>query len=35
MWVVIISLFLMYAAGRFAVKRLLINNVPPEIERRG
>jgi hypothetical protein len=34
MWVVIISLFLMYYAGRFAIKRLLIDNVPPEIEKK-
>jgi predicted Zn finger-like uncharacterized protein len=31
-WIVIPSLFLMYKAGYFAVKRLIINNTPPEVE---
>jgi hypothetical protein len=31
-WVVIPTLFLMYVLGRFAFKRLLINNWPPEVE---
>jgi hypothetical protein len=34
LWLVIISLFIMYYLGRFAIKRLLINNTPPEIEER-
>jgi len=31
-WLVIPTLFTMYFLGRFAVKRLLINNSPPEVE---
>jgi hypothetical protein len=33
-WLVIVSLFAMYHAGRFAIIRLCINNTPPEIEER-
>jgi DNA-directed RNA polymerase subunit M/transcription elongation factor TFIIS len=33
LWVVIISLFCMWYAGKFAVKRLILNPKPPEIEK--
>jgi hypothetical protein len=33
MWFVIGSLFLIYMAGKFAVKRLILNNKPPEVEK--
>jgi DNA-directed RNA polymerase subunit M/transcription elongation factor TFIIS len=33
LWVVIISLFLIWYAGKFAVKRLILNPKPPEIEK--
>ncbi len=32
MWLVIGSLFVIYAAGKFAVRRLIFNPTPPEIE---
>jgi hypothetical protein len=31
-WLVVISMFFMFYAGKFAVKRLILNNRPPEIE---
>jgi DNA-directed RNA polymerase subunit RPC12/RpoP len=34
LWAVIASLFLMFFAGRFAVKRLIINPTAPEVEKR-
>jgi hypothetical protein len=34
LWFVIFSLFGMFFAGMFAVKRLLIDNVPPEVEKK-
>jgi DNA-directed RNA polymerase subunit M/transcription elongation factor TFIIS len=33
LWMVIVSLFFIYLAGKFAVKRLILDNKPPEIER--
>jgi hypothetical protein len=33
LWVVIISLFIMWHTGKFAVKRLILNPRPPEIEK--
>lgn len=33
LWIVITSLFLMFFAGKFAVKRLLLNPVAPEYEK--
>jgi membrane-associated PAP2 superfamily phosphatase len=33
MWLVLITLFIMYPAGKFAVKRLILHFHPPEIER--
>jgi predicted Zn finger-like uncharacterized protein len=33
LWLVIISLFAMYHAGKFAIKRLILHPHPPEIER--
>jgi hypothetical protein len=32
LWLVILSLFGMFYAGKFAVKRLILDNKPPEIE---
>jgi len=34
MWMGIISCFIAYGLGYFAVKRLIFNNQPPEVERR-
>ena len=34
MWMCIISVFFMYALGYFAVKRLILHNKPPEVERK-
>ncbi len=34
-WVVIVTLFIMFLAGRFAVKRLILHPVPPERRMRG
>ena len=33
LWMCIISIFMMVPALTFAIKRLIINNQPPEIER--
>jgi hypothetical protein len=33
MWFVILSLFFMFYAGKFAVKRLIMNYKPPEVEK--
>jgi hypothetical protein len=33
LWVVIISLFIMYLAGKFAVRRLILHPKPPEVEK--
>jgi hypothetical protein len=33
LWMVIMSLFGMFVAGRFAVKRLIFNNKVPEVEK--
>jgi ribosomal protein S27E len=33
LWLVIFTLFLMFFAGRYAVKRLILDNQPPEIEK--
>jgi hypothetical protein len=33
LWMVIISLFFMFYAGKFAVKRLILDNQPPEVEK--
>ena len=35
MWLCIISAFLVAGLGRFAIKRLVYDNVPPEIETKG
>jgi predicted Zn finger-like uncharacterized protein len=34
LWLVIVSLFMMYHAGKFAIKRLILNPHPPEIEKK-
>ncbi len=34
LWIVIMSLFAMFFAGKFAVKRLILHPVPPEIEKK-
>jgi hypothetical protein len=31
-WLVVVSLFFMFIAGKFAVKRLILDNKPPEVE---
>jgi hypothetical protein len=31
-WIVVPTLYLMYLATRFAIKRLIFNNMPPEVE---
>jgi hypothetical protein len=33
LWMVIISLFFMFYAGKYAVKRLILNYEPPEVEK--
>jgi ribosomal protein S27E len=33
LWTVILSLFAMFYAGRFAIRRLIFDNTPPEIEK--
>jgi hypothetical protein len=33
MWLVILSLFVIYYCGKFAVKRLILNYTPPEVEK--
>jgi DNA-directed RNA polymerase subunit RPC12/RpoP len=33
LWLVITSLFFCYYLGKFAIKRLIINNKPPEVEK--
>jgi DNA-directed RNA polymerase subunit RPC12/RpoP len=32
LWLVVMSLFIMFFCGKFAVKRLIFNNRPPEVE---
>jgi hypothetical protein len=34
LWVVIISLFVIYFAGKFAIKRLIIHHAAPEVEKK-
>jgi DNA-directed RNA polymerase subunit RPC12/RpoP len=33
MWICIVSIFFMFLCGKFAIKRLILNPVPPEVER--
>jgi hypothetical protein len=32
LWLVVVSLFFMYLAGKFAIRRLIFDNQPPEVE---
>ena len=34
LWIVLMSLFVLYLAGKFAIKRLILHPKPPEVEKR-